>query len=142
MSARLLAASMFLTCASAQVTLQSTATLQIPGSLTAIAGDFNNDGKLDLATVGLNQTALLVFLGNGDGTFGAAIQSTFPCGILSRLAVGHFQAGGNLDVVGYCETVVAILPGNGDGTFGTAVQVSVPGVGPGGSPGVADLARV
>jgi uncharacterized protein (TIGR03437 family) len=139
MSARLLAASVFLTCASAQVTLQSTATIQIPGSVTVLAGDFNNDGNLDLATVGVGQTLLQVFPGNGDGTFGAAISSKFPCAIISRLASGHFDASGNLGIVGYCQSAVTILPGKGNGAFGTAVQLAVPGVASGGTVGVADL---
>src|SRR5580698_9709377 len=99
----LVAAAVCVTCASAQVTLQKTASIPIPGAVTAVAGDFNNDGKPDLATVGLNQTTLEVFPGNGDGTFGAAINSTFPCGVISGLAVGHFHASTNLDIVGGCS---------------------------------------
>src|SRR5215468_10469866 len=36
----------------------------------AAVGDFNGDGKADLAVVNSNSNTLSVLLGNGDGTFG------------------------------------------------------------------------
>src|ERR1700722_16304908 len=41
------------------------------------AGDFNGDGKQDLATVSLNGNTLNVFLGNGDGAFTGGFAYTF-----------------------------------------------------------------
>ncbi len=41
------------------------------------AGDFNGDGKVDIATVSLNENTLNVFLGNGDGTFTGGFTYTF-----------------------------------------------------------------
>jgi hypothetical protein len=36
-----------------------------------VAGDFNHDGKIDLAVSRLNTSSKSIFLGNGDGTFQA-----------------------------------------------------------------------
>src|SRR5713226_1965687 len=50
-------------------------------------GDFNGDGKPDLAVVNFNSASVSVFLGNGDGTF--APQITFATGAQpSSVAVG------------------------------------------------------
>jgi hypothetical protein len=48
-----------------------------PTSLLAIAvGDFNGDGKPDLAVVDANSNEVSVLLGNGNGTFEAPVQDT------------------------------------------------------------------
>ena len=46
-----------------------------PGSIGTylVAGDFNGDGKLDLAIADPDSNSVSVFLGNGDGTFQAAV---------------------------------------------------------------------
>jgi hypothetical protein len=44
----------------------------------AVAADFNGDGKLDLAVADAGSNAVMILLGNGDGTFGA--QATFAVG--------------------------------------------------------------
>src|SRR3990172_5775660 len=55
-----------------------------------VAADFNRDGKLDLATVNSNSDNVSVMLGDGNGTFAAALTFTvglFPWGV----AVGDFN---------------------------------------------------
>ena len=48
-------------------------------SLSAIVtADLNGDGKLDLAVTDSGGNAVLILLGNGDGTFGAP--TTIPVG--------------------------------------------------------------
>ncbi len=87
----------------------------------SIAGDFNNDGKLDLATAngGITPT-VSVLLGNGDGTFAT------PVGYLAGPGAQDVKAAdmnhdGKLDLV-VADAVsagsVSVLLGNGDGTFG------------------------
>jgi len=86
-------------------------------------GDFNNDGKLDLATA--NQTApnVSLLLGNGAGGFGAA--TNFPAGNGPvSLAVGDFNTDGNLDlaVAKFAASNVSLLLGNGAGSFGAPIN--------------------
>ena len=62
----------------------------VPSSAqTVYIGDFNNDGKLDFAI--LNNSSLGVFLGNGDGTFGARLDATSLVNGPVALAAGEFE---------------------------------------------------
>src|SRR5208282_3523334 len=89
-------------------------------------GDFNGDGIPDLVTANRGTNNVSVLLGNGDGTFQAALYSvagTLP----TALAVGDFNTDGNLDVavVNQGANTVSILFGNGDGTFQAPVNYTV-----------------
>jgi uncharacterized repeat protein (TIGR01451 family) len=81
------------------------------------AGDFNGDGKVDIAIAGNNGVTIL--LGNGDGTFQAPAVTSLSN--VSTIAVGDFNRDGIPDLaLGSASTLnVTILLGNGDGTFGT-----------------------
>jgi len=104
-----------------------------------VVGDFNGDGKLDLAVKDQKQAGqvleVTVFPGNGDGTFGTAIPAI---DIGSKITVGStfvaadFNGDGNLDLATDCQgaTVqLCVLNGNGDGTFTVGATVSVPASG-------------
>lgn len=82
-------------------------------------GDFNGDGRLDVATTAAD--GVLVLPGNGDGSLGTA--RTFDTnGSPGSVVVGDFNADGKLDLAATAGTVtggptVSVLLGNGDGTF-------------------------
>jgi len=86
-----------------------------------MAGDFNQDGKLDLITSG--GELLLDFLGNGDGTFQKPI--VYFYGFLgTAMQVGDFNGDGKLDLLLMGDAVdngnkwsIWYMQGNGDGTF-------------------------
>jgi hypothetical protein len=91
-------------------------------------GDFNGDGKADLALVGgLGLVGKIsVLLGNGDGTFQAAVDYAVGAGQHS-IAVGDLNGDGKADLVAanYVSATISVLLGNGDGTFQTAVNYDV-----------------
>ena len=100
------------------------------------AGDFNGDGRPDLAVANFSSSNVSVLLGNGDGTFGAP--TDFP--LMAQLnptsvVVGDFNSDGKLDLAvaisfGFSNATpgyVSILLGNGNGTFGAATNFAVGG---------------
>ncbi|HLW78303.1 MAG TPA: VCBS repeat-containing protein, partial [Terriglobia bacterium] len=105
-----------------------------------ISGDFNGDGKLDLAVTHVNcpfggpcvNNFVGILLGNGDGTFQPKVDYATAAGPQS-LAAGDFNHDGNLDlavVTTGCNKcgiqMVSILLGKGDGTFGAHVEYQIP----------------
>ncbi len=85
----------------------------------AAAGDFNRDGIPDLAVVNYGDGTLEIHLGNGDGTFAAAL-STMPVGAEPiSVVIGDFNGDKipDLAIANVGDNTVTILLGNGDGTF-------------------------
>ncbi len=95
-------------------------------------GDFNGDGKPDLAVANNGDSDVTVLLGNGDGTFTAA-STALPPSFSGPAAIvtGDFNGDGKLDLAtaNNRSSTIAILLGNGDGTF-TAPAVTPPATGP------------
>jgi hypothetical protein len=97
-----------------------------PLTVGVAAGDFNADGKLDLAVSGQltqfvsSSWAVWILLGNGDGTFthGARYSANFRGG--SRALIADFNRDGNLDIAAIdadSTGYIGVMLGNGDGTF-------------------------
>src|SRR2546428_219321 len=85
-------------------------------------GDFNGDGKLDLAVANFDSSDVSVLLGNGDGSFKAAL--TFGAGRgPSFVAVGDFNGDGTeISAVAILDSrAVSVLLGTGAGTFMAAL---------------------
>jgi hypothetical protein len=91
-----------------------------------VTADFDNDGHLDLATSNFDPTTsssrVSVLLGDGVGGFGAPRHSAGGASG-GALAVGDFNADGNLDLVTTHVYDVRVRLGNGDGTFQSPFSV-------------------
>jgi hypothetical protein len=100
-------------------------------------GDFNGDGKLDLAVInhGWSDTGddggVSILLGNGDGTFQAA-RNVSAGKQPESIAIADFNSDGKLDLVAVSElaNVLNLLLGNGDGTFQQPVTVTLDEIDP------------
>ena len=111
-----------------------------------VAGDFNGDGRTDLAISEVRDTndgsdltcEIAVLLGNRDGTFQTPARSRAGPDPLTSLAVGDFDGDGRTDLAAVPDVFVssdlfvfetgsgiAVLPGNGDGTFRAPVRSEV-----------------
>ena len=90
--------------------------------LSVAVGDFNGDGKADLAIGNTLAGTVSVLLGKGDGTFQPGV--TYPDGAANYIVAGDFNGDGKLDLAlaNFGDNQVGILLGNGDGTFRDVVK--------------------
>jgi len=97
-------------------------------------GDFNADGRPDLAVANTVSNSMSILLGNANGTFQGAVNYAAGSGPIS-VAVGDFNADGRPDlaVANYNDfgvaSTISIRLGNPDGTFQSRVTYGA-GVGP------------
>jgi FG-GAP-like repeat len=91
---------------------------------SVIEGDFNGDGKLDLAMAAA--TSIYIALGNGDGTF-QVISLPTTAQFVGTLLAGDFNGDGKLDLAfpDPFHNLVHLFLGNGDGTFTDVSSTSV-----------------
>ena len=108
-------------------------TFQPPVALPAVSiygfvvGDFNGDGKPDLAFWDVS-SFVTVLLGAGDGTFGYPQITIAQVEDGATVTTGDFNGDGITDLaVANPDNTVFILRGNGDGTFQQLAGVVDPG---------------
>jgi hypothetical protein len=100
-----------------------------------VAGDFNGDGRLDLAVANRNDQGgtSSVLLGNGDGTFQPQVSYAVGSGP-DAIVAGDFTGDGRLDLAVAntfgphfvnSSATVSVLLANGDGTFQPQVSYAV-----------------
>jgi len=94
------------------------------GPRAVVSGDFNGDGRLDLASSDRVSQQVSVLLGMGDGTFGLpVVTGTGP--LPGPIAVGDFDSDGRDDLAvttcdfpGYCTSEsISIYLSNSNGSF-------------------------
>jgi hypothetical protein len=79
----------------------------------AVTGDFNNDGKIDIAVS--SSAGVGILMGNGDGTFQMV---SFPMAASSSVSfAADVNGDGKVDFVGSNGGQLQVWLGNGDGTF-------------------------
>ena len=95
------------------------------------AGDFDNDGNLDLALGSYGDSKVSVFRGDGKGGFLAAYDTNLPEDI-AAIAPGYFAGDDSLDLVVASQKSGKqyILIGVGDGNFVVQPPLAVIGGGP------------
>jgi hypothetical protein len=95
------------------------------GAWAIAVGDFNKDGRPDIAVSTSNGVGVL--LGNGDGSFRPVVTNSLAAGA-GALAVADVNGDGNLDILAVSafgeangDGTLDVLLGNGDGTFLPAI---------------------
>jgi hypothetical protein len=113
-------------------------TFPFSAGLVPVIGDFNGDGKPDLVVTACGQNPnvtltcqLLVYLGNGDGTFSqSAAIPEYSLYIFSEPVIGDFNGDGRLDVAAAFGNSagtngIMVFLGNGDGTLQSGVLSTI-----------------
>ena len=92
------------------------------GVRDVVVGDFNGDGKADLAATTISFGSAFIYAGNGDGSFAAATSYALG-GNVSSLSVADMNGDGRLDLLATNANAnsVSIGYGNGDGTFASQI---------------------
>ncbi len=107
--------------------------------ISLVAGDFNGDGRNDLAVEGYDVPSdfetydclVRVLLTNKDGTFAPPATAPTPISIdlglsaYGGMVAGDFNEDGRLDLAIAGSDYVVTLPGLGDGSFGAPTKIVV-----------------
>lgn len=104
-----------------------------PGPQMLVTGDFNSDGKLDLAVTTNNGTggdSVAIILGNGDGSFAPPANLFLATEVTQGIGIGDFEGNGKVDLAAPVNAGVAIFQGSGDGTFQISPSLALTTISP------------
>lgn len=90
--------------------------------ISMAAGDFNRDGKRDVAVVNAGARTVQILLGDGTGAFTPG--ASYPGSIPARVGAADLNLDGKTDLVVTNEYNISLLLGNGDGTFSAAPNLA------------------
>jgi hypothetical protein len=92
-----------------------------------VAGDFDGDDKLDIATANFGTNDISILMNEGGGAFGLARNINVQMGPRA-IVTADFNNDNRLDlaVANYASNNITRLNGAGDGTFGGAATVALP----------------
>jgi len=120
----------------------SNANLALPNLSVVAEGDFNGDGRPDLAVVDAIKGQVAISLGQGKGHFSEPVGYYNVLGYPTAMAVGDLNGDGKLDLAVLtqgAEDKVQVFMGNGDGSFTARGAYSVAGSNGGGWIALADF---
>ena len=100
--------------------------------ISVAVGDFDGDGRLDLAVTNFTMNTISIFLGNGDGTFRITSTPALKLSGPAFIVAADFNGDGTLDlaIANSNNGTVTIATGKGDGTFNTTAATLSTGTTP------------
>lgn len=109
----------------------ATTNLPIPFLISAspqamVSGDFNGDGRADLAVASTSSNNVIILMGLGTGAFAPSLILSGNTGV-TCLAISDFDGDGKQDIAAANSGNIAVFVGTGTGSFVAKLPFSKPG---------------